>query len=274
MRPHRQKLLLVVGGDRLIARQLMVASEVGGWEIVAPPPTMLDLADTTATIDAVAGWRATAVIHVPAATTDGRRLVETSRNVAAAARRARTRLVQLSTDEVFAGRTVPYDETDAPDAVSPPGAWWARAEAAVHAADPQATVVRTSVVYGTDELSDLQRRIDRACRTGRDASFCTDEIRCPTHAADVAEAVIRLIGWRTRPATLNVAAPEAVSLFEFARTMAVWMGHDPVAIRPTSVALMAAAGQPRSGRVVLDVSAAQRRRLRCRLMSEWLDDPG
>ena len=59
--------------------------------------------------------------------------------------------MHLSTDLVFAGRAMPYRESDAPNAVLEYGQWKAEAEQRVIAAHPDALMVRTSLLYGTSK---------------------------------------------------------------------------------------------------------------------------
>lgn len=270
VRSHRKKLMLILGADRLLGRHLVRASEVDGWELVAPPPTMLDLCDREATIDAVCGWKPNAVVNLPPRGDQRRLIVDGTRNIAVAVAKSGTRFVHVSTDAVFRGRSVPYDDGDRPDPITDEGAWRARAELEVLRTYPDATVVRTSMLYGTDDLSDFQRLVQRVCTGEAEEAFCTDEVRCPTHAGDLAAAISRIAHWRRHAGVLNVAAPEYLSVAEFAELNAVWLGHEPRIITRTTIA---AKGDARAGMVVLDSRVAGRLGVRCRVVAEWLDDP-
>ena len=63
-------------------------------------------------------------------------------NVALAASAAGGRLVQVSSDAVFSGAAIRYDETCVPDPISPYGAAKAAAETAVSAIAPTAVIAR------------------------------------------------------------------------------------------------------------------------------------
>jgi len=119
-----------------------------------------------------------------------------SRNVAAAAAAIGARLLHLSTDVVFDGRKgEPYVEEDALSPASDYGRAKADAEAAVAAAHADALIVRTSLLYGGAEPS----RHELAAHDPA-ATFFTNEVRCPIHVGDLAEAVLEL-------AALEIAGP-------------------------------------------------------------------
>ena len=147
------------------------------------------------------------------------------------------------------------------------GRWKAAAETAVMDACPGAVVVRTSLIYGTQQLAPIQLDV-RAAVTGTSSmTFFTDEVRCPVHATDLATAVADLAGRRDITGPLHVAGPEAIDRASLARLIARWMGHDPSAVRTGSTA---DAAQVRPAHVVLDVTHAATMGIRCRPVSEVL----
>lgn len=262
--------MLIVGGGGFLGRHLVRATEVDGWELVAPPQGMMDIRDRHSTIEALRDWKASVVVNLAPRAEDRRRIVDGTRNVAIGAVRGGSRLVHVSTDAVFAGRARPYHEDDTPDPVNPEGMWRAEAESSVLDIHPRAVVVRTSLLYGTDELSESQRAVDRACRGELEQRFFLDEVRCPTHVGDLSAALSTLAGWKQMHGILHVAGPEAVDRARYARTMATWLGHSPLGV---SVGRQAESGLRRGGNVVLDTTEATQRGLACRAMAEWLDDP-
>ncbi len=140
--------------------------------------------------------------------------VDGARVVAEAASAAGARLIHMSTDVVFSGARGRYVEDDEPDPVTEYGRAKAAAERAVADAHPGALLVRTSLLYGgpvpgRHEQDALEARFP----------FFTDELRCPTHVGDLADALLEL----TRLAVsgpLHVAADEAVSRCDLARLIA------------------------------------------------------
>jgi len=115
---------------------------------------------------------------------------------------------------VFSGRKGRYTEEDPPDPVTDYGRSKAEAEQEVRAANPNALIVRTSLLYGgpvpgRHEQDALEARFP----------FFRDELRCPTHVGDLADALLELAALEER-GVLHVAADEPVSRCEFARLIA------------------------------------------------------
>jgi dTDP-4-dehydrorhamnose reductase len=128
--------------------------------------------------------------------------------VARAAAGAGARLVHLSTDLVFDGRRGRYTEDDETGPVSSYGRSKLAAEERVAAASPAATLVRTSLIYGTPRGPQ-----ERLAREGR--RFFVDERRSPVHVDDLADALLELLGLDA-PGPLHVAGADDVSRYEFA----------------------------------------------------------
>jgi dTDP-4-dehydrorhamnose reductase len=150
------------------------------------------------------------------------------------------RLVHLSTDIVFRGDRGPYREEDEPDPVNEYGRSKHEAERRVASLHPEATIVRTSLLYGAAEPGPQERLV----RDG--ARFYVDEIRSPVHVGDLADALLEL-------AELDVAGPlhmggaDDVSRFDFA----VLLGADPACIEPAHTT------PDRAANVTLDSSRAR-----------------
>lgn len=114
-------------------------------------------------------------------------------------------LAVVSTNEVFDGtRTdgLGYGSDDAPAPANPYGASKLAAEQGAADAYARAgrtglAIVRTSWLFG-EGAPDFPRKILAAARTAREAGealrVVADEWGCPTYTADVAEAIVELIG--------------------------------------------------------------------------------
>jgi dTDP-4-dehydrorhamnose reductase len=140
--------------------------------------------------------------------------VNGSAAVAQAAAAVAARLIHMSTDVVFSGRQGRYTEDDPPDPVTDYGRTKADAEVAVSEANPGALIVRTSLLYG----GPAPGRHERDALEAR-FPFFTDELRCPTHVGDLADALLEL-AQHDVTGTLHVTADQAVSRCEFARALA------------------------------------------------------
>lgn len=255
--------MFVTGASGFLGRHLVAASEAGEWELFAPSSRVLDVRDRARVREEIGSWRPNVVVHLAYRPDDRRTIVDGSRNVAAAAAAAGSRLLHMSTDLVFAGRQQPYTEGDEPDATMQYGRWKAEAEREVRESGAAALVVRASLMYGTDHLSPQQHDVE-AVVSGRSAlRFFTDEYRCPAHAADIAAALVRLADMATVTGTLHVAGPRAVSRATLAQAFAEYLGGSGAGARVPTGSL-ADSGLDRPGHLVLDTSRAAGLGIACR----------
>ncbi len=280
---RRRKLLLVTGGSGFLGRHLTHGRASEHWELIAPSSTSMDIRRRDSTIAAITDWKPTAVVHLAYRKGDRPSIVDGSRHVAEAAAACGARLVHMSTDVIFPGRPAPYTESDVPFPIIDYGRDKLDAERAVVEACPDALLLRTSLLYGTDELGVPQLDVQRALAGTTPMTFFTDEFRCPAHVDDIADAVAHLAGRPDITGVLHVAGPEALSRADFARRTARWLGLDPAALHTgtieSAVQAMslpvtgAPADSSRSGglrvaRVVLDSSRANALGIGCRSVDE------
>ena len=257
--------MMVTGASGFLGWHLLRAA--ADWEVLAPSSAALDVTDRERVATELSSWQPTVVVHLAYRRDDRRVIVEGSRNVAATAAAAGARFVHLSSDLVFAGRERRYTEDDLPDTAAGYGRWKAEAEAEVRRAHPDALVLRTSLLYGSEHLSRPQLDVDDVLAGRRSMKFFTDEIRCPAHAGDVAAAIVALAGRPEVTGVLHVAGPDAVSRADLARAFARQLGADPSLV-PTSS--LAESGLERAGTVVLDSSRAASLGIRCRHLADAL----
>ncbi len=249
--------LLVTGGAGYLGSELCRQAVERGFDVLAgrhraPPPhgrpVRLDVRDEQATGSALMRHGPQAVVHTayrPAGPELSQTVVRGSRSVALAAARCGARLVHLSTDLVFDGEHgAPYAETADPRPVSAYGSAKLEAERLVSQAHPEALLVRTSLLYGKAEHGPQERL------ALEDADFYTDEIRCPTLVAELADALLALVALEAS-GPLHVAASEALSRYDLARLLRAAAGLDPDAVRGTP-----SPGKSRARNVALDSSRA------------------
>ena len=268
MKLRRSKTVFITGATGLLGRHLQRSVAAQRFEIIAPGSTLLDIRQRERVIEMIVDWKPQAVIHLAYRKDDRRAIVDGSRNVAEAAAACGARLVHVSTDVVFPGRLEPYTETDAVFPVTDYGRMKADAEVVVMTAYPTAVMVRTSLMYGTEIISQPQLDVQKALRGENATAFFTDEYRCPAHAADVASACATLTGMPEVVGALHVAGPQALSRVDLATAFARWFGMNPALLRTTS---LADSGIARPGRLVLDSSKAAALGLHCRPIAGALE---
>lgn len=162
-------------------------------------------------------------------------------NLAGACARVGARLVHLSTDYVFSGDFAggshrPYEITDATGPLSVYGRSKLDGELAVHAALPEAQVVRTSWVYtgaaGTDFVAVMRRLAD----SDRVIDVVDDQTGSPTYVKDLVAALLEIAGGGIGAPVLHVTNSGAASRFEQARAVFTELGADPDRVRPVGTA--------------------------------------
>ncbi|MEV7739471.1 sugar nucleotide-binding protein [Streptomyces sp. NPDC088921] len=95
--------------------------------------------------------------------------------LAMTAARHGVRLVHVSSDAVFSGARVHYDESSLPDPITPYGAAKAAAETGILAVHPEAVVARMSLIIG-DGGSVHERLLHELAAGTRDGAPFTDDI--------------------------------------------------------------------------------------------------
>ena len=163
------------------------------------------------------------------------------------------RLLHVSTDLVFDGRSAPYAETSPVGPLSTYGATKAEGEERVlqHAG----RVVRLPLLFGPDHRGrGASASLRAAIVVGERCPMFTNEYRTPLHAADAASALADLVVDPTGPQLLHLPGPERCSRWEFARRLCAQQQLDasllvPVEcqdpVRPRDVSLI---GGWRAGR--------------------------
>lgn len=145
--------------------------------------------------------------------------------LAVAAANRGIRLVHVSSDAVFSGTAVHYDETALPDPVTSYGAAKAAAETAVRLLHPGAVVARTSLIIG-DGGSAHERIVHELASGTREGSLFTDDVRCPVHVTDLADALWEL-AYSDAAGVFHLAGPDAVSRYALGELVARRDGLDP-----------------------------------------------
>lgn len=192
------------------------------------------------------------VINAAYRQTDWVATADGAAHVALAAAATGGRLVHLSSDAVFSGAAIHYDETCAPDPTTQYGAAKAAAETAIKAISPQGVIARTSLIVG-DGGSSHESFIHALAGGRREGVLFTDDVRCPVHVADLAAALLEL-AVSDRAGVHHVAGADGISRFELGLLIARRDGFDS-AVLPAG--RRAATSSPGPLDVRLDCRATQ-----------------
>ena len=232
---------LVCGSEGMLGHDLVAA--LGAHDVTAVDIDVLDVTDPAACLAAVAGHDI--VVNAAAWTAvDEAESHETQAfsvnavgpaNLARACSAAGARMVQLSTDYVFAGDpTTPYAEDAPPAPRSAYGRTKAAGEWAVRAHLPAASwVVRTAWLYGAHGPNFAATMARLA--TERDTVSVVDDQRGqPTWTVDLAGAIVRMVEAEAAFGTYHVTSCGDTTWFGYAQAVFAGLGLDPTRVKPTT----------------------------------------
>ncbi|MEU9237808.1 SDR family oxidoreductase [Streptomyces subrutilus] len=256
--------VLIVGGSGFLGTELVRQAIAAGHTAVATyvtkpgaaSPTAwrhLDLRDAGSLDALMAEVRPQLVLNASSGLAHWATTAEGPIRLAMAAATYGTRMVHVSSDAVFSGARVHYDESSLPDPVTPYGAAKAAAETGVLAVHPKAAVARTSLIIGHGR-SAHEKVVHELANGTRDGALFTDDIRCPVHVTDLAAALLELAATDTA-GVHHLAGPDAVSRHELGVLIAQRDGLDASRL-PTG--LRADSTLPGALDVRLDSRATQR----------------
>jgi len=214
----------------------------GAHEVTAVDRDVLDIIDPDACLEAVAGhdfvvnvaaWTAVDDAETHEAQAFAVNAVGAA-NLARACSVARARMVQVSTDYVFAGdATSPYAE-DAPLAPrSAYGRTKAAGEWAVQALCPQSWIVRTAWLYGAHGPN-FVKTMARLAAERDTVSVVDDQRGQPTWTVDLAAAIVRLVGADAPFGTYHGTSAGETTWYGFARAIFAGLGLDPERVKATT----------------------------------------
>ncbi|MEU2855594.1 SDR family oxidoreductase [Streptomyces syringium] len=226
---------LIIGGSGFLGSELVRQAAGAGHATAATYATKPGDTSTAAwhhldlrgpgLVDAVlAEVRPRVIINVSSGAADWGITAQGPIRVAMAAAQHGIRLVHVSSDAVFSGSRVHYDESSLPDPITPYGAAKAAAETGVLAVHPKAAVARTSLIIGHGQSAHEKLVHELAAGTCTGTLF-TDDIRCPVHVADLAAALLELAA-SGAAGIHHLAGPDALTRHELGILIAQRDGLD------------------------------------------------
>jgi dTDP-4-dehydrorhamnose reductase len=136
------------------------------------------------------------------------------------------RFIHLSTDQVFDGTTAPYTEESPMNPINAYGKAKAQAEELILSLNPQATIVRTSILYDL-RIPDRQTTwIMESMATSQPIRLFVDEIRCPVWVENLADLLLEL-AVRDFPGILHLGGPQALNRWDFGMKVLHHFGITP-----------------------------------------------
>ncbi|HVP01198.1 MAG TPA: dTDP-4-dehydrorhamnose reductase [Solirubrobacteraceae bacterium] len=218
--------LLVVGAAGMLGHALGPAARAAGHEVVERDIDSIDITDVAATRAIVSADAPQVVINLAAWTdVDGAEEHEDvalrvngdgAGNLAAAAREAGARIVQISTDYVFPGDAhEPYVESDPTGPRSAYGRTKLAGEQAVAAANPDHVIARTAWLYGAGGKNFVDTMLALGAER-EEVRVVDDQVGCPTWTGHLAPALLTLAAGRAT-GIFHAAGGGRCSWFDLAR---------------------------------------------------------
>jgi dTDP-4-dehydrorhamnose reductase len=124
------------------------------------------------------------------------------------------RFIHLSTDQVFDGTTAPYPEESPTNPINPYGRAKAQAEELVRSLNPQAAIIRTSLLYDLRTPDRQTKWMMQSLSNCQPIRLFVDEIRCPVWVENLAEVLLELATLEL-PGILHLGGPESLNRWEF-----------------------------------------------------------
>ncbi|MFI7499517.1 SDR family oxidoreductase [Streptomyces sp. NPDC049687] len=228
--------VLVIGGSGYLGTELVRQAIAAGHETAATFASQpgrssgaawhrLDVRDPVRVARLIADVAPSVVINASSGLSDWAVTADGAVRVALAAAEQGCRLAHVSSDAVFSGAHVRYDESSLPDPVTPYGAAKAAAETAVRLLMPGAVVARTSLILGRGQSGHERTVHDLAAGT-RDGVLFTDDIRCPVHVEDLAAALWEIVAQPDAAGVFHLAGTDALSRYDLGVLIARHQGLD------------------------------------------------
>lgn len=142
-----------------------------------------------------------------------------------------SKIVFFSTDYVFDGLAGPYAENDKVNPINVYGKSKLDAENALLDVDINALIIRTTIVYGPEQLGkNFAYQLVSKVKSCESFECLTDQYSTPTYNRDLAEMVVGLVEKKCC-GIFNCVGTEMLSRYEFAQQIARALGLDISLIR-------------------------------------------
>lgn len=160
--------------------------------------------------------------------------VEVTHRIASFCKKYGTRLIFLSTDNVFNGVRGMYSETDIPDPVNHYGRTKVMAENVVMENVPSFVVARVALVIGFPLLGIGRSSMSRALamfKQGKSLGVPTNEVRTPIDVVTLSKALLELAG-HSFCGLLHLSGNDRLVRYDMMRRLAERLGFSPNVVYP------------------------------------------
>jgi len=198
----------------------------------SPALLSLDISDSCATRAAIHRIKPDVIIHAAAANPgcDDKDMwsvnYDATKSIAALANELDCRLIFISTDIVHNGLNAPYADDARAHPINEYGRSKAAGEQALPRTSSQAIVVRTSLIYGLEQIDRGTAGFLRTLKSQQNLRLFTDVLRQPVWIDALCNAICLLAFEHTgQTGTINVAGKQILSRADFALKMLRFWGE-------------------------------------------------
>ena len=175
-------------------------------------------------------------------------------NLSYAAKLTGAKIIHLSTDYVFDGKSGPYNELDRPNPISYYGRTKLASENLLLTSGVQNAIIRTMVLYGLglNVKSNFALWLYNNLKDGKPLRVVDDQFGNPTLADDLAYAILKIIELE-RTGVYHIAGSDMISRYDFALALARVFNFNKKLVTPVkSSAFIQPAPRPlKSGLIIL-----------------------
>lgn len=160
--------------------------------------------------------------------------VDAVTNLARAAARHGVKIIHISTDYVFDGKSyVPYKEECGVNPQSIYGVTKRKGESVLLSLCPDAVIIRTAWLYSAFGSSNFVRTMLRLGREKSEIGVVYDQVGSPTNAADLAVAILAVLDAKTwMPGVYHFTNEGVCSWYDFAKAIHRIAGIKDCKVRP------------------------------------------
>lgn len=238
--------VLVTGSNGQLGRELHTALEAAYPGVTTyTDVTELDITDAKAVAEYIATGEFTHIINCAAYTAVDRAEADATlcyainaeavRNIASPASKSGAKVLHISTDYVFDGKSYkPYKEADRVNPLSVYGSSKRKGETTLLALCPDAIIVRTAWLY-SPHGSNFVKTMLRLGKEKKQLRVIADQIGTPTSATDLAEAIVTIVTaphWK--PGIYNYSNEGVCSWYDFAKMIHRLAGITDCTVTPVS----------------------------------------
>lgn len=179
--------------------------------------------------------------------------VDAVKNLIIAARSVNAKIIQISTDYIFDGKTGNYSEQSKPNPLSYYGKSKLAAENALITSGISYAIVRTMIIYGTGKnlRANFAIWLVNMLSQKQQVTIVDDQFGMPTMVDDIAWGLVKIVDLN-KSGIYNISGSEYLNRYEFAVRLAGIFGYDENLIKPIKTSdLNQAAERPMNSSFVL-----------------------